>query len=111
MRLLFALVGIAVAIGLGPQSRADPAEADARFVATLDNVGITYRSVDSVIAVGKKVCELMDDGMSGVDVVNAVIEKNPGFASDRAAKFVTIAASVYCPQHLASGGGAEESNE
>ena len=52
------------------------------------------------IAVGKRACELMDQGNPEIDVIKNVSASNPGFTMDGAAKFTMIAASAYSPQHL-----------
>ncbi|MDI3314484.1 MAG: DUF732 domain-containing protein [Mycobacterium sp.] len=73
----------------------------------LKDAGITYSNATKVVAAGKAVCMEMDNGTSAPDVVKQLTEANPGFMVHNAERFVGIAASVYCPQHIAtsSGGG------
>jgi hypothetical protein len=103
MRMLAVLASFAVVIGVATPAQADPASndsgPDASFLAALDNAGITYQNGAAVVAAGKRVCELMDQGHPESDVIKSVSASNPGFATDGAARFTTIAVSVYCPQH------------
>jgi hypothetical protein len=109
MRLLARVVAVlGVAIGLAAPAHADPADTDADFLALLDKVGISYNSPELAISTGRKVCEMMDSGRSGPEVVKAVTAKNPGFTN--ADRFVAIAVSVYCPNHVAPAGGADDGN-
>jgi hypothetical protein len=109
MRLLRLLAGGAAMIGLAVPAHADP-KVDAAFLSALTKAGITYNSGIQAVEAGKTACELMDEGQPEIDVVNKVVELNPGFTISGAAKFTAIAASAYCPQHLnrvGSGGGSD----
>lgn len=104
MRYLPVSVGAAaVVLGLAAPAYADPADDDASFVAAVEQVGITFPRADLVVGAGKYACGLMDEGKSGAEVVDSVMEKNPELIRPRAAKFVAIATTVYCPQHLIRG--------
>jgi hypothetical protein len=103
MRLLAALAGSAAVIGLATPAQADPNGPDADFLAGLNNAGITYQSGPDAIGIGRRACELMDQGHSQADVVKNMTDQNPGFTPDAATKFVEIAENVYCPQRI---GGA-----
>lgn len=94
-------------IGLAVPAHADPAGDDASFLAALKNAGITYNNADKAVASGRTVCTEMDKGTTAPDVVKQLTEANPGFTVQNAERFVGIAASIYCPQHIAgsSGGG------
>ena len=104
MRMLVALASVAAVIGVVTPAHADPSGndsgPDASFLAALDNAGITYHSKADAVAVGKRACELIDQGHPESDVVKNMSASNPGFTTDGAAKFTTIAVSAYCPQHL-----------
>lgn len=109
MSIRAVMAAAVVMIGLAAPVHADPtgpdsSDTDATFVAALRQVGITFPRDDLVIAAGKYACNVMDEGKSGADVVNSVMEKNPGLANARAEKFVAVAATVYCPHHIVSGG-------
>ena len=54
----------------------------------------------AAVGVGKRACQLMDEGSPQVEVIKSVSSSNPGFTEDGAAQFTMIAASAYCPQHL-----------
>lgn len=99
MRIVLALAGVAAVVGVAPPAHADPG-ADASFLAALDKAGITYHSGPVAVEVGKRACELMDQGHPEIDVIKEVSSSNPGFTVDGAAKFTMIAASAFCPQHL-----------
>ncbi|OBF10726.1 hypothetical protein A5775_17435 [Mycobacterium sp. 852002-10029_SCH5224772] len=97
------LVGVVAVIGVATPAHADPAGSsgsDASFLAALSKAGITYQSPATAVGVGKRACELMDQGHAQVDVIHNVSSSNPGFTVDGAAQFTMIAASAYCPQHL-----------
>lgn len=99
MKRLLLLLSAAAAIGLAAPAHADNS-ADAGFLAALDQAGITHRGASQAIAAGKAVCQLMDQGVSPMDTVNAVRSTNPGFTPEHAARFALSAASAYCPEHL-----------
>lgn len=104
MRLLGVFASFAAVIGLATPAQADPGSSDASldtsFLTELDRAGITYGSKTEVVAAGKKVCELMDQGQPENAVINSVSQDNPGFTTSGATEFTTIAASAYCPQLL-----------
>ena len=107
MRLLLVVPGVAAMIGLAVPAHADPAGDVASFLAALKSAGITYSNAAKAFAAGKAVCTEMDNGTTAPDVVKQLTASNPGFTVEKAERFTGIAASVYCPQHLAgsSGGG------
>jgi hypothetical protein len=99
MKRLLLLLSSAVAIVLAAPAQAYTGD-DASFLAALEQAGITHRGASQAIAAGRAVCELMDQGLTPMDTVNAVRSTNPGFTPEHAAKFAISAASAYCPQHL-----------
>jgi len=102
MRLLVMLAGVAAVLGVATPAQADPGDSgpDASFLAALTKAGITYQDPTVAVAVGKKACQLMDQGSPEVDVIKSVSSSNSGFTVDGAAQFTMIAASAYCPQHM-----------
>jgi hypothetical protein len=98
--LLMLAVFAAVIVSAAP-ARAD-ANQDQAFLVSLKAAGISYRDPDSAIAAGKKVCEMVDSGKTGVEVVKVLQDGNPGLTQGNAAKFTAIAANVYCPAQLPS---------
>jgi len=104
MRILVVLASFAAVIGVAPPAQADPGSndsgPDSSFLAELDKSGVPYQSGADAVAVGKRACQLMDQGYSEIDVIKNVSASNPGFTMSDAAKFTTIAVSDYCPQHL-----------
>jgi uncharacterized protein DUF732 len=104
VRTLVAVASFAFVIGVATPAQADPGSndsgPDASFLTALDQAGITYQSGGAAVAVGKRACELMDQGDPESDVIKNMSASNPGFTMDGAAKFTMIAVSAYCPQHL-----------
>jgi hypothetical protein len=105
MRLLPVLTSVAALIGMAAPAHAD--DDDQAFLAALTKAGITYRSPDSAIAAGKKVCDLANAGTSQMEILRDVRDMNPGFTLGSAAKFTQAAASVYCPNRLSDSGTAD----
>lgn len=102
MRLPVVLLGWAALIGLVAPAHADP-DVDASFIGALNNAGITYQNPPSAVAIGRRACELMDQGHSEPDVVKSMTAQNAGFSTEAATKFTHVAEDIYCPQHI---GGA-----
>jgi Protein of unknown function (DUF732) len=103
MRMLVVLAGCVALVGAAAPAYADPigtSGADASFIAALNKAGITYQDPAAAVGVGKRACQLMDEGSPQVEVIKSVSSSNPGFTVDGAAQFTMIAASAYCPQHL-----------
>jgi hypothetical protein len=109
MRLLFMLANVAVIIGLAVPAQADPdpsgpvpddPAADARFLDTLNQAGMTYRSGPDAVAAGRMACNMMISGRSEKDVVDELSMRNPGLNGGGAMKFAALASSTYCPDYL-----------
>jgi hypothetical protein len=104
MRMLLALLGVSAMIGLAAPAYANPGESsggdDAGFLAALHEDGITYANPTSVIGSAHAVCECLDHGESGLNLVEDVKTHNPGFTMDAATQFALISAKYYCPHHL-----------
>lgn len=103
MRTLVGLASLAVFIGAATAAHADPAGdaagPDAGFLASLNQAGVPYKSGQVAIGVGKKACELMDQGHPKSQIISSLSTENPGFSPDNATKFATSAVNAYCPQH------------
>ncbi|KBB64426.1 hypothetical protein AO57_03945, partial [Mycobacterium tuberculosis M1956] len=91
---------IPLMIGLAVPAHAGPSGDDAVFLASLERAGITYSHPDQAIASGKAVCALVESGESGLQVVNELRTRNPGFSMDGCCKFAAISAHVYCPHQI-----------
>jgi len=104
MRRLLPLLGVAAMIGLAAPAYADPGEGggadDAGFLAALDKVGISYASPAQAISSGRAVCECLNNGEAGLELVHDVKTHNPGMDMENASNFAMIAARFYCPQQL-----------
>jgi Protein of unknown function (DUF732) len=104
MRLVLLLASVAAVIGTAAPAYADIDGNDQAFLVALKQAGLTYQDPDRAIAVGKTVCNLVDGGMTGVEIVKNLQDLNPGFEGDGAAKFTAIAAEAYCPKSLTGEG-------
>ncbi|MGA8547136.1 MAG: DUF732 domain-containing protein [Mycobacterium sp.] len=102
MRLLVVVAVVAAAIGLATSAQADP-DPDADFLGALNRAGITYQSGADTIAIGRRACQLMDQGDPEADVVKSTTQQNAGFSTDGATQFTKIAEGTYCPQYLGGG--------
>ena len=100
MRLPIVLASFAAVIGLAAPAQAD---VDGDFLAGLNNAGITYQSGPDAIGIGRRACDLMDQGHPPADVIKAMTDQNPGFTNDAAVRFLEVAENTLCPQHI---GGA-----
>ena len=98
MRLLAAPTCFAALVAMAASAQADKV-GDADFLAGLNSAGISYKSGPDAVGIGKRACELMDQGRPQADIVKAMIDQNPGFKTDGATKFVEIAENKLCPQH------------
>ncbi len=66
VRMLLVLASLAAVVGVATPAQADPAgNPDANFLAALDQAGVPYKNSAVAIRVGKKACELMDQGSLG----------------------------------------------
>jgi hypothetical protein len=102
MRPPVVLASLAALTGLAAPAHADP-EPDASFLDALNNAGITYHNGPEAINIGRRVCQLMDQGHPERDVIKSMTQQNSGFTDDGATRFTQIAETVYCTQHT---GGA-----
>lgn len=99
--MLLVLASFAAAIGAAAPAHADPAgNPDANFLTALDQAGVPYKNGAVAIQVGKKACELMDQGHSKAAVIQSVSSENAGFTVADATHFTTSAVNAYCPQHI-----------
>ncbi len=103
--MLIALLGVSAMIGFAAPAHADPDPApppadDAGFLAALQQDGITYTSPASAIGTARAVCECLDNGESGLNLVEDVKTHNPAFTMDAASHFALLSAKYYCPHHL-----------
>jgi len=107
MRLLLVLASVAAALGLAVPALADPPDppapdpaADANFIASLKNAGMTFRSGSDAVAAGRLACDMMNSGTSEQDVVTKLAALNPGLNTGGAMKFAALASTAYCPDYL-----------
>jgi hypothetical protein len=118
MRLLLALAGAAITVGMAVPAFADPPPpsvpdnpaADTTFLDSLNKAGMSYSNGSSAIAAGKMACDLMNSGTSEKDVVDKLSMLNPGLNSGGAMKFAALASSAYCPDYLNQSSAPTKSN-
>ena len=103
MRILLAVLGVSAMIGLAAPAYGDPDNPsgdDAGFLAALQQADIGYGDPGQAIASAKVVCECLDNGESGLELVEDVKTHNPPLDMNSAAHFALISAKYYCPHHL-----------
>ncbi len=103
--MLLALLGVSATIGLAAPAYADPDPApapadDAGFLAALQQDDIAYPSPAQAITSARAVCECLNNGESGLELVHDVKSHNPGITMDEASQFALLSAKYYCPHHL-----------
>ena len=103
MRLLAVSACFAALIAMGAPAQAEPGGSDAGFLAGLNSAGISYKNGPDAVRIGRRACELMDQGHQPAEVIKAMMDQNPGSTTDGAAKFLDVAENKLCPQHM---GGA-----
>ena len=108
MRLLLVLASLAMTLGLAAPALADPPPdppppdpaADAHFISSLKNAGMTFRKESDAVAAGRLSCDMMKSGTSEQDVVTKLSALNPGLSTAGAMKFAALASTAYCPDYL-----------
>jgi hypothetical protein len=101
MKRLLMLLGAAAVVAATAPAYADPANKDdTDFLKELSDAGLTYKDPDTVIAVAKDVCDLVNKGTSANDIVQNLQARNPGFSNDNATRFTLLAANSYCPRYV-----------
>src|ERR1700677_1603609 len=107
MRLLLVLASMAMTLSLAAPALADPPDppppdpaADANFIASLKNAGMTFRKESDAVAAGRLSCDMMNSGTSEQDVVTKLSALNPGLSTGGAMKFAALASTAYCPDYL-----------
>lgn len=87
------------AAALGFAGSAGANTADDAFITQLQADGITPPSAARAISDAHKVCNALDEGYSGQEVINAFSDAT-GLSARDAETFAVDAASAYCPQYL-----------
>jgi hypothetical protein len=110
LSLLAACVVLVVALlgqpgAAASTAHADPAYADAKFLAGLTSQGITYESPQAMIAAGHLVCAELDQGETPAQVAedamnNKDVLTNSNLDGFHAGFFVGASIRAYCPKYL-----------
>lgn len=104
MKRLLAIVGVPIVIGLAAPAYADPSPVpdgdDGAFLAALHQAGFSFASPDAAVGAGRAVCACLDNGESGLQLVQDVKAHNPGMDLEMASNFAVISAKYYCPHQL-----------
>ncbi len=87
-------------IGLAVPANAD--DTDGAFLAALDAAGFTYSDAGQAIQAAHYVCSAAGSGTAVADIATAVQKGDSALSADKAAKFVAIAASAYCPDAIST---------
>ena len=100
-RPLLMLISVAATIAMAAPAYADdpPAESDADFVKQLTNAGFTFKDPTQAVAVAKNVCDMANKGTPATDIKQK-LEQGNSFSGNGAVKFITLAATAYCPKQL-----------
>jgi hypothetical protein len=88
-------IGIA---GLLTAGTADASALDNKFLAAVEQAGISVDNPQAVIQEAKNVCSALDQGYSA-DEVAAAIKKNSDLTAPQIKSFMIYSANAYCPQH------------
>ncbi|HEY0228178.1 MAG TPA: DUF732 domain-containing protein [Mycobacterium sp.] len=112
MKLLLALLGVAMGIVIAVPAHAVPGEDEAAtddnndaFLSDLHKVGISFQDPNQAVSAGKAVCGLVSRGVSGLQLLNDLRDNNPALTANGAAQFATISAKAYCPRQLEDSAG------
>ena len=110
LSLLAACVVLVVALlgqpgAAASTAHADPADADAKFLAALTSEGITYESPEAMIAAGHVACTELDKGEIPAQVAHDVLNNKDVLTSRNldayhAGFFVGASIAAYCPQYV-----------
>lgn len=102
LKVIVALTSLAISVVCATPAGADPdgAADDAGFIASLRQSSITFASEEQAISAARSVCGLVNNGESGLQVVEELQSDNASLTLDAAAKFSAIAANFYCPHQL-----------
>lgn len=63
------LLSVATMIAVAAPAHAHADGNDQSFLVALQRAGLTYQNPDRAVSAGKQVCDLVDGGMTGVDIV------------------------------------------
>ena len=109
LRVLAACVVLVVALlgqpgGAASTAHADPADADAKFLAALTSQGITYSSPEVMIAAAHVACTELDRGETPGQVAQDVMNNKDVLTSSNldafhAGFFVGASIGAYCPKY------------
>lgn len=80
--------------------RLDDRSTDRNFVHALDVAKIRYPNFPSAVAVGHKICELLDRGIPLINVVVGEVAVGAANTLPRANYLVVSAALTYCPEYV-----------
>ncbi|MCV7384547.1 DUF732 domain-containing protein [Mycolicibacter longobardus] len=113
MKLLFVPLVATAAIAVAAPGHAEPgvvasAVDNAEFVASLQQIGITFADPAQAVSAAEAVCGLAANGETGLELLNDITDANPALSVPDAARFAAIAAKSYCPQQLQKGGGGSK---
>lgn len=101
MKCALATVGLSAIIVATGLAHADPLggldDADSSFLTALNAAGITYSDPGKAITAGQTMCDFVDQGKSGKQLVATLQKHNESLTTERAQQFMAIALRAYCP--------------
>lgn len=77
--------------------------ADESFLAALSAANMTYSDAGKAIKAGQTMCELVDNGKSGKQIISTLQKHNESLTTEHAVQFMAIAFQAYCPGSLEIG--------
>ncbi|HEX7322987.1 MAG TPA: DUF732 domain-containing protein [Mycobacterium sp.] len=103
MKCILATLSLsAIVVAAGP-AYGDPADIEPPFLIALNQAGITYADAGQAVTAGQTMCDLVDRGKHGKQLVAALQKHNDALTTEHARQFMAIALQVYCPQNLEAG--------
>jgi hypothetical protein len=103
MKCVITIIGLPVIIVATGLAHGDPeggasADVNMSFLAALNAAGITYSDPGKAITAGQTMCDFVDQGKSGKQLVATLQKHNESLTTERARQFIAIALRAYCPE-------------
>jgi hypothetical protein len=104
-RTVAAVMAAAGLVMFGGAATAQAQTKDELFTEALVKIGIPLGPEDEAPAIGKRVCEMLTNGLTGnpnpVPVVRGVVTTlaSKGITKDQAVSLTRVSVSAYCPQY------------
>ncbi|HEX7322988.1 MAG TPA: DUF732 domain-containing protein [Mycobacterium sp.] len=108
MKCMLAALGVPALVVAAGSAQGGPDDGSAQasdqsFLAALNQAGIAYADAGEAVTAGHDMCNLVNAGESGSELVATLLEHNSNFTEEHARRFMAIALQTYCPQNLQKG--------